>query len=92
VTANPPAGELRKKDLKGLWLQRALQLQAVDSRKAVVAIQLKREINLAKQTVAGLKNLGLQYDVTELSIILRRGFQVRGKGRAEGEHGGAGCN
>lgn len=83
VPYNPPAGDLRRKDLAGQWMKKTLQMQDVDNGKAAVLVQQKKEVNLAKQSVAGLKNLNLSYDVTELSIILRLGFQFTDKRTGE---------
>jgi hypothetical protein len=64
-------------------MKKTLQMQDVDNGKAAVLVQQKKEVNLAKQSVAGLKNLNLSYDVTELSIILRLGFQFTDKRTGE---------
>ena len=84
VPYNPPAGDIRRKDLNGLWMRRALGFLEGDNRKAVVLMQQKREVGLAKQTVAGLKgSLGLNYDVTELSIIFRLAYQFNDRRSSE---------
>lgn len=53
----------------------ALRLQDGDNAKTAVLLQQKRELNLAKQSVAGLKTINVSYDVTELSIIFRLAYR-----------------
>jgi len=60
-------------------LRASLDLQSSDNAKAQALLQQKRETNLARQSIAGLRMYGLNYDVTELSLIFRAAYQYAGR-------------
>jgi len=77
IKAEPSAGEIRKKELAGVWMEPVLNEIEKDNRKARAVMEEKRAFGLAKQAAAGLANIGVRYEMTAIANYVKLAYKYR---------------
>lgn len=80
IRNNPPAGEVRRIELTGEWMEFWNDRVETETEKARVVLYEKRIFGLAKQTAAGLAKIGIKYEMTSLANIIRMALIVKRDG------------
>ncbi len=77
IAHNPSGGEVRRRESDEPWMSSALNQIRRENGRARVVLQEKRIFGLAKQTVTGLSQLGIKYEMTTLANKLRDAYRYQ---------------
>mmetsp|Transcript_22087 Transcript_22087/g.28590 ORF Transcript_22087/g.28590 Transcript_22087/m.28590 type:complete len:209 (+) Transcript_22087:153-779(+) len=77
INPNPAAGEIRKRELKGLWMQAPLCETEQENAKARGVLEEKRVFGLAKQAVGGLATINVRFEMTTVANLVRLAYRYR---------------
>jgi len=89
IDPNPPAGEVRRRELEGAWMQKPLREIQQENDKARKIVEEKRIFGLGRQAAAGLALAGAKGgpDATGIANHVRDAYRYRAA-RAEAQRSG----
>jgi hypothetical protein len=84
VRYNPAAGDIRKVELSGTWMEFWNDRVQKETDKARVMLYDKRIFGLARQTAAGLLEIGVKYEMTSIANYVRDALKYKAEGMPKG--------
>lgn len=84
MRANPAAGDIRKVELSGLWMEFWNARVQADTDKACGVLYEKRIFGLARQTASGLDGIGVRFEMTSIANVVRDALKFKFDGLPKG--------
>ena len=80
VRPNPSAGEIRVIELGGSWMEKWNDLVQKETDKSTIVFYEKKIFGLARQTAAGLMQIGVKYEMTNLAGMIKDAMKYKAEG------------
>ena len=84
IRASPAAGDIRKFELSGLWMEFWNARVQADTDKAKGVLYEKRIFGLARQTAKGLDGIGVRFEMTSIANVVRDALRFKFDGIPKG--------